>query len=154
MNKALLFVVTSVLALAAAPSDAGGKKELVKTAIARLLERDVARDAATQAVPAAQARMVWRYAREAQAKREMRAGITAGSHFTANVKQGRPPNPLTAQRQYGLPQAPQVRMRVRIAEGQPVLTNKALGGKPGRGELVNTETLPPEAIQRITRLPR
>ena len=154
MKKLFRVAVAFVAVLTVAPSAAGGKKDLANAAIARLLRRDAARDAATVAVPAAESRMVWRYTGEAEAEREMSRGIAAGSHFTPKVTPGRPPSPLTVQRQYGLPQPPQVRMTVRIDEGRLILKNKALGGEPGRGELVNTEPLPPRAVQTVTRLPR
>lgn len=154
MNKVLLAVVASVVALASNPGNAGGKRELGNAAIARLLKRDAARDATTAAVPAAESRMVWRYTSNAKAEGEMSSGMAVGSHFTPKVTPGRPPRPSTVQRQYGLPEPPQVRMTVRIDEGRLVLKNKALGGEPSRGELVNAEPLPPGAVQKVTRLPR
>ena len=154
MKRLFRVAVAFVAALTVAPSNAGGKKDLANAAIARLLRRDAARDAATVAVPTAESRTVWRYTSEAEAKRETRRGIAADRHFTPNVTPGRPPRPSTAQGQYGLPQSPQVRMTVRIEKGSPVLRNRALGGGPGRGEIVNTELLPPGAVQKVTRLPR
>lgn len=138
------------------PVVAGGKKELAKAAMARLLSRDAARDAATvaraRAVPATTT--VWRYTTADQARRELRGGILPGKHFTPGVTRGRPPSATTAQRQYGLPQPPQVRLTVRLDKGTTVLRNKALGGQPGRGELVTKDPLPPTAIRRAVNLQR
>ena len=133
------------------PASAGGKKALAQAAMARLLARDAARDAATagNARAVSTSTRVWRYTTADQAKRELRDGIPTGRHFTPRVTPGRPPSPATAQRQYGLPQPPQVRMTVEMDKGTTVLRNKALGGQPGRGELVNHDPLPPSAVRRV-----
>ena len=156
MNTKILIQVMLALALATTTlaAAAGGKKELAKAAIGRLLARDAARDAATatEARALANSTRVWRYTTAAQARREVQAGIRPGSHFTPKVTRGRPPRPVTAQRQYGLPQSPEVRMTIQMDKGRTVLRNKALGGQPGRGEVVTMERLPPSAIRGVTRL--
>ena len=157
MNPRAIICVVLVTVLAIAPAQpvvAGGKKELAKAAMARLLGRDAARDAATAANARAvsSTTTVWRYTTADQARREVRRGILPGKHFTPGVAPGRPPSPYTAQRRYGLPQPPQVRMTVRLAKGTTVLRNKALGGQPGRGELVIKDAVPPGAIHRIVNL--
>jgi len=158
MNTRLLvrFSLIMMLATVALPVDACCKKQVAKAVVVKLLARDAARDAAsaTKAKAVAHSTTVWRYTTVAQARRELQTGIRPGSHFTPGVTPGRLPRPATAQRQYGLPQTPQVRMTVRIDKGRLVLRNKALGGEPGRGELVSPGRIPPDAIQRVARLPR
>lgn len=151
-----LALVTVMSCASVQPVLAGGKKEVAKAAMARLLARDATRDAATvanaRALPAATT--VWRYTTAAQARRELRGGIRPDKHFTPGVTRGRPPSPLTAQRRYGLPQPPQVRLTVRLDKGTTVLRNKALGGQPGRGELVNKVAVSSGGIRRVVNLTR
>lgn len=146
---ALLGICTTI----AYPAAAGGKKDVAKAAIARVLERDAARDAATKARPLGESRTIWRYTTEAQALQEARQGIEAGRHFTSNVTPGRPPRAATARQQYGLPRDPDVRMTVRIEEGAAVRQNKAMGGQRGRAEITNAELLPAQSIRSVSRLP-
>ncbi len=149
-------MVSVLLALGpcGAPAEAGGKSAVGKAAIARLLERDAARDAAKAAEARALAKptTVWRYTSAAQARQEARAGIEAGRHFAPKVTPGRPPSRLTAQRQYGLPTPPEVRARVQLDSGTRVLRNKAMGGEPGRGEVLTMEHIPASAIRGAVKL--
>ena len=147
-------IVVMVACMASAlPVAAGGKQDIARAAVARALERDAARDAATVARPLAESKKVWRYTTETQARQEAKQGIEAGRHFTPNVTRGRPPNAATAREQYGLPADPDVRMTVRLEEGRAMKSNKAINGQRGRGEITNAEPLPPEAILNIRRVP-
>lgn len=116
------------------------------------LARDARRDAATQAIPLGAERRVFRYTSKVQAAREVRSGVAAGSHMTARAGAGRPPLATTAQRQYGLPKAPQVRMSILLQPGTPVRHNKALAGEAGRGELTAPVVIRKEAIEKVVPL--
>jgi hypothetical protein len=123
-----------------------------QAALRAALARDARRDAVTKAIPLNAERRVFRYTSKAQAAREVRSGVAAGSHMTARAGAGRPPLATTAQRQYGLPKAPQVRMSILLKPGMPVRHNKALAGEAGRGELTAPVVIRKEAIEKVVPL--
>jgi hypothetical protein len=123
-----------------------------QVALRAALIRDARRDAATKVVPLSAERRVWRYTSKREAAQELKAGVPAGAHMTSKSGPGRPPSGATAQRQYGLPKAPEVRMKIRLDRNTPVKHNKALGGEPGRGEVTSTQAVGNEQIERITPL--
>gem|GEM_PF-5648137 len=113
--KIILMVLIGWLGITASDSDAGIFDKVVrKEAMRRILQRDVARDAATRAIPSATEKKVWRYTSKARAKQEASRGIAAGKHMTSGVYSGRSPSPQTAQKRYGLPKPPEVRETVVI----------------------------------------
>lgn len=116
---------------------------------AKVLRRDLVRDRAIKARPLARSRTVFRYTSKAQARTELRRGILPGRHMTSRGGAGRPLGAAAAQRRYGLPGRPQVRETIRVPKGQPVRTAKALGGRPGVGELTSSKRLSPSAITKV-----
>ncbi len=149
----ILSLAITLGATLALPVDAGGMSRAWSRAMATVLKRDAARDAAIAAKPLAKSRTVWRYTSKAQAERELQRGVPAGRHLTAGTTAGRLPSPERAQGRYGLPNRPEVRETVRLPAGHPVRANKALGGEPGVGEITSTRRLPPGAIQKVQPLP-
>ena len=120
--------------------------------LAALLRRDAAREsrAAVRALP--KKLTTHRYVGSADQLAEMRSGLRAGSHTTSRAAAGRPPGPLTAQRNLGLPRAPEWRLKIEWPKGWPVRKAKALGGTPGRGEITSPLALPPSAVKGAIRL--
>lgn len=149
----VLSLVIGLGATLALPADAGGMHRAWSRAMAAVLKRDAARDAATAAKPLAQPRSVWRYTSKVQAERELQRGVPAGRHLTAGTHAGRLPSPERAQARYGLPARPEVRETVRLPAGHPVRATKALGGEPGVGEITSTHRLPPATIHKVQPLP-
>lgn len=151
---------------------AGGKKQVARAALNRMMGREAVKDAGRGAVRnqaidrARDARTtiratalekpitVWRYTTSESAERALRAGTPPHTHFTPRVSPGRPPSSGTVMRRYGLPEPPDVRMTVRIPQGTVILRNKAIGGEPGRGELLAVDRVPPNAITRLIEIPR
>lgn len=117
----------------------------------QVMRRDLARDSAIKARPLARSRTVFRYTSKAQARSELRRGIGPGRHMTSHGGPGHPLSSATAQKRYGLLGRPQVRETIRLPKGQPVRTAKALGGRPGVGELTSTKRLSPLAISNVVR---
>jgi len=132
-------------AAAKAAQQQAGRQAALRAALAR----DARRDAATKAAPLKAERRVWRYTSKREAARELKNGVPAGAHMTPGVRPGRPPGAATAQRQYGLPKAPEARMKIRLNRGTPVAHNKALAGQPGRGELTAPAPVPKENIEQV-----
>jgi hypothetical protein len=118
-----------------------------------IFRRDLVRDRATRAEKLASNRSVFRYTTKAQAGVESRAGIAAGSHLTSHAVPGRPSASL-AQKRLGLPLRPTVREKVLLPKGTAVQMNKALGGKPGYGEIRLARRVKPESIRKVTPLQR
>lgn len=116
---------------------------------AQVLRRDLARDSAIKARPLAGSRTVFRYTSKAKASSELRRGILPGRHMTSRGGSGRPLSGAAAQRRYGLLRRPKVRETIRLPKGQPVRTAKAMGGRPGVGELTSTKRLSPTAITNV-----
>jgi hypothetical protein len=117
-----------------------------------ILRRDLLRDKVTKARPLAAERRVFRYTTRDRARQEIRRGITPPSHMTSRASRGRPLSREKARSRYGLTARPQVRETVRLPKGQPVRTNKSLGGSPGVGEITSSKSIPPKAIERVTPL--
>ncbi len=116
-----------------------------------ILRRDMVRDRATRAEKLSSNRSVFRYTTGTRAQMESRAGIPAGSHLTSHAIPGRPSAPL-AQKRLGLPVRPAVREKVLLPKGTTVQMNKALGGKPGYGEIRLTRRVAPQSIRKVVRL--
>ncbi|MDI6755835.1 MAG: hypothetical protein QME78_15745 [Thermodesulfobacteriota bacterium] len=114
-----------------------------------ILRRDLMRDKATKVRALAAERRVFRYTTKDRARQELRKGIAPQSHMTSRAVRGRPLSPEMAQKKYGLPQHPQVRETIRLPKGQPVRTNKSLGGAPGVGEITSPKQIPPKAIEKV-----
>lgn len=119
------------------------------TRVQQAYSRDAVRDAATPAKASQRARRVQRYTSAAEADRELRDGIPAGSHMTSNVAHGRGINGQTASERYGLTQVPQRVLTVEIPAGSTLRANKAIGGQAGRGELTSTSRIPASAVTAV-----
>lgn len=134
---------------------AGGKKAVVSSAMARILARDAARDTArmVEAKALQKSTKVWRYTSRDRAESALRRGLPPGTHFTSGVTRGRLPAATTAQKRYGLPINPEVRMTIQLPRGQQVIRNKVIGGAPGQGEIVIRDSLPAGSIRNIKPLP-
>lgn len=117
-------------------------------------EFDRARDAATPARPAARERTVQRFTSSENAVRERQSGIPAGSHMSSNVPRGRGVTAERAQQRYGLRQEPTVVTTIRVPPGQPVRSNRVVGGEAGRGELTSTKRIAPKNIIQTRKLRR
>jgi hypothetical protein len=115
----------------------------------QVLRRDLVRDRAIKARPLSRPRTVFRYTSKAQARTELRRGILPGRHMTSNGGSGRPLSGVAAQQRYGLPRRPQVRETIRMPKGQPIRSAKALGGRPGVGELTSPKRLSPGGITNV-----
>jgi hypothetical protein len=120
----------------------------------RVLRKDAVRDAATKPVRLSRSRTVARYTTGSQARLEMRSGIAPRSHFASRARAGRPFASVKAGRTFGLPRRPTVRESVVLRRGTVVRFNKALGGRPGMGEITTLRRVPKENIRRIVRLKR
>lgn len=97
-------------------------------------------------------RTVFRYTTRPRARTEISKGIPPGRHMTSHAGPGRPLRAERAKQRFGLPQRPDARETVRLPKGQPVQFNRALGGKPGTGELVSPKRVPPKAIEKVVPL--
>ena len=140
----------SAAALVAPAAQAGGvRKRVLNSAVKRLMRRDTARDARTKIKPLSQPKRVWRYTNRNDAKKASRQGLPAGKHMTSGTTPGRPPKPETAQRRYGLPRKPDMRMTIELPKSHPVRRNKVLGGRPGTGEITSPKAIPPKAIEKV-----
>lgn len=115
----------------------------------QVLRRDIARDSAIKARALARSRTVFRYTSKAQAGSELRRGILPGRHMTSHGGPGRPLSRIAAQKRYGLRRPPQVRETISLPKGVPVRSAKALGGRPGVGEITSTKRLSPTAITKV-----
>ena len=136
-----LALLTAALPAGAAPAGKG-------------LLRDLLRDRTLPVRRLKAPRTVHRYTTWERALRELQKGLPAGIHTTARARPGRPPSPETAQRRYGLPAKPEVRETIQLPEGTLIRQGKALGGRPGVAEVVTARPVPPDAIRKITPLPR
>lgn len=147
-------VIALLAAILASPEAEAGNlaKAFARSAMSKLLRRDVIRAAATVAKPLSRPRRVWRYTSRRQAAIDARQGLAQGRHMTARVTGGRSPSGETAQRRYGLVEKPEVRETWRLQPGMPIRFNKALGGAPGTGEITSTKRLQPESLIKMTPL--
>ncbi len=154
----LLIVATAMLPLTA---EAGGlgkaaargawrsSARLWRRSPAQIMRRDLVRDRAIAARPLARPRTVFRWTTKQRAAVELRRGISPGLHMTSNGGPGRPLSRVAAQDRYGLLRRPQVRETIRLPKGQPVRAAKALGGRPGVGELTSPKRLSPTTITNV-----
>lgn len=124
----------------------------LKKNVTRTLERDLKRDSATKAKRLSRGVTTFRYTTKAEAKRELRSGITSGTHFTSKARPGRPLSPRAAQARYGLPRTPDVRMTVRLPEGSAVKRNRVIGGARGVGELTTANRADTKVIKKMVSL--
>lgn len=155
--KRIVWTVIALLTMAVVGADAApaGRRllrRLLPGSGRNVLRRDLLRDRTLPVHRLEKPRTVFRYTTRQQARRELREGLRPRTHMTARGGPGRPPSPEAAQRRYGLPRKPEVRETIRLPEGTPVRSGKALGGRPGYGELTNARPLPPEAIRRVVPL--
>jgi hypothetical protein len=145
---------TVLLSLALLTALPAGAAPAGKGLLRDLLRRDFFRDRTLPVRRLKAPRTVHRYTTWERALREIQKGLPVGTHTTARARPGRSPSPETAQRRYGLPRKPEVRETIRLPEGALIRQGKALGGQPGVGEIVTARPVPPEAIRKITSLPR
>jgi len=119
-----------------------------------ILRRDSLRDRTVRPGRLLSNRPVFHYTSKAQARLESHTGIAKGSHLTSRSDAGRPLSGVLAQRRFGLPAVPSVRERVVLKKGTAVRLNKALGGKPGYGEIRLAQRVRPENIRNVVPLRR
>ncbi len=157
----LLLIATAMLPVpveggrlgkAVARGAARSAAKALRRAPAQILRRDFLRDRLIRARPLPRPKTVFRYTSKARAQGERRRGLPPGTHMTGRGGPGRPLSAWQAQRRYGLPRRPQVRETIRLPQGQPVRSAKALGGRPGVGELTSPKPLPPTAIRKVVPL--
>lgn len=80
----LVAIALLAAALAAPEAEAGSlAKTFARSAMSKLLGRDVVRDAATVVKPLSTQRRVWRYTSRRQAAIDARQGLAPGRHMTA-----------------------------------------------------------------------
>lgn len=120
--------------------------------LANILRRDLSRDRATPPSILSRDRTVNRYTMLPRAKVEARKGLMSGTHLTSRVRPGRPLSANIAQRRLGLPNRPEARERVLLKRGTSVRFNKALGGKPGMGEITIVKRAPRTVVQSLQRI--
>lgn len=149
----LLGLFTLPLVLTAPEAEAGqASRRITSRAWRRLFARDAARDAATKTAPLVKPKNVWRYTSNTEASKAAKSGLPAGRHMTSGVTPGRAPGADATRRRYGLQQKPDVRMTIQLPAGQPLRSNKVLGGARGVGEITSSKALPPSAIRRVVPL--
>lgn len=122
-------------------------KIFTRTAIKKLLKRDLVRDSVTAAKPL-KARTVFRYTSKTRATQEVRFGLKPGVHMTSVARPGRLLSSKVAQKRYGLPYNPQIRETLRL-QNQRVRLNKVIGGEPGYGEITSNDKIPAQAIRKV-----
>jgi len=130
----------------------GAERQSARSAeakITRTLDRDLARDRATTARRLSREATAFRYTSKAEARRELRSGIRAGSHFTSKAGPGRPLGASSARARYGLPRIPEVRETVRLQKGAMIKRNRAIGGARGVGEITSTGKTNRTAIRKV-----
>jgi len=149
----LVFVAMTSACGRAGASAARGARKGVARSMARVWERDAARDARLVAKPLASERTVFRYTTPTQAARDARDGVSAGLHMTSRGGPGRPLSGTAARERFGLAGVPTVRETIRLPKGQSVKIGKAIGGKPGVGELTPSTRVPAASIKRAVRTP-
>jgi hypothetical protein len=120
--------------------------------MASILRRDLSRDRVTPPRILSRDRVVNRYTTLPRAKGEARKGLAAGTHLTSRVRPGRPLTARSAQSRLGLPTRPQARERVLLPQGTSVRFNKALGGKPGVGEITIVKPAPRTVLRDVRRI--
>ena len=97
-------------------------------------------------------RLVNRYTAVLRARTEVRSGLRAGTHLTSRISPGHPLASKTAQKWFGLPGRPDVREKVLLKRGTSVRFNKALGGKPGVGEITIVRPASKNVLRNVRRI--
>lgn len=120
--------------------------------MAAMLRRDAARDARLTVRALPKTISTHRYVSGKSILGELTEGLRTGAHTTSRALPGRPLGALSAQRKLGLPEAPGWRLRIEWPKGWPVRKAKALGGKPGVGEITSPRALPRSAVKGAVRL--
>jgi hypothetical protein len=120
--------------------------------IANTLRRDLSRDHVTPPSILSRDRIVNRYTMLPRARVEVRRGLTSGTHLTSRVRPGRPLSANSAQKRLGLPNRPEAQEHVLLKRGTSVRFNKALGGKPGVGEITIVKQAPRTVVQSVRRI--
>lgn len=167
MNLRKVFIgalAVTVLSMQSVPATGGGlgkaaargaTKSASKTlnkGLAQKLRRDLVRDRKTRVRLLHRDRHVFRFTSKKRAQQELRKGLRPATHMTSRAAPGRPPSSLQARSTYGLPRKPEVRERIHLKRGEPVRFNRALGGKPGKGEFTSPKRIPPQAIEEVVPL--
>ena len=83
LHRPLCMVIVTGLFMAPAADVRGIGKLFARSAMNKVLKRDLARDAATTATPLTRPRTVFRYTTRAQARHETRHGLAIGNHMTS-----------------------------------------------------------------------
>ena len=120
--------------------------------MANIWRRDLSRDRATPPKILPHDRIVNRFTTLPRAKVEARRGLSAGTHLTSRVHPGRPLSASGAQKRFGLSILPEARERVLLKQGTSVRLNKALGGKPGVGEITIVKPAPKTVLNGVRRI--
>lgn len=158
-------VVAGVFLMILAPSAAAQASRALVRALERraaeravrheamsVLRRDAARDAGVAATTLNKNLTTHRYVTGKKLLPELQRGLRPGAHTSSRALPGRPPNAATAQRIFGLPERPAWRLRIEWPKGWPVRKAKALGGRPGVGEITSRRALPRSAVKGAIRL--
>jgi hypothetical protein len=121
-------------------------------AMENILRRDLSRDRLTAPRVLTRDRLVNRYTAVLRARTEVRSGLRAGTHLTSRISPGHPLASKTAQKWFGLPGRPDVREKVLLKRGTSVRFNKALGGKPGVGEITIVRPASKNVLRNVRRI--
>ncbi len=153
----LLFVCCPQSVEAASPSKAVARAAArslasrARTMMMRTLRKDLVNHRVAP-IQFARPRTVFRYTSRGVSKQEALNGVPPFRHMTSTARPGRPLSALNAQRRFGLPQRPTARETVRIPSGQPIVLNKAQGGRAGVGEIVSPAPVRNRAITKVVPL--
>jgi len=120
--------------------------------MARIWRRDLSRDHATPVRILPHDRLVNRFTTLPRANVEARSGFSAGTHLTSRVHPGHPLSAAGAQKRLGLSILPEAREKVLLGRGTGVRFNKALGGKPGVGEITIVKPAPKTVLKGVRRI--
>jgi hypothetical protein len=156
----IIFVLISLACIdASAVRPSFGRRGLTRnlgrrseSEMANIWHRDLSRDHATPPKILSRDRMVNRYTTLPRAKAEARGGLSSGTHLTSRVSPGRPLSALSAQNRLGLLIRPEAREKVLLKQGTSVRFNKALGGKPGVGEITIVTPAPKTVLRDVRRI--
>jgi hypothetical protein len=120
--------------------------------VARISARDRARDAKVAVRALERPRNVRRYTTVEVVKKYPRRGFGSGAHFTAKTSPGRLLPAERAASRYGLPKAPEARVKIGLPVGAKIKSGKVVGGHSARYEGVKTyrSPLPPGAVLSVT----
>lgn len=162
INRMLVLLVLAIAVPVSQPVEAAGPAKIIVKSVQKKMPgsnwsgrieraeaKDLARDRASSAKPLDRERVVTRFTSKNQAAYERQHGLGDGIHVTSReLSAGRAPSGNTARETYGLRNPPEVREKIRLPEGTMVKFNKAYGGKPGMGEIVLAERLPPGVVEK------